>query len=146
MSGPVSETVHATCVAIAGHGVLIMGPSGAGKSDLALRLIDRGAVLVSDDYTDCVADARGLTASAPERIAGLIEIHGIGIVEMPHVAYAPVALIVAIDESPARMPEPAVGTIAGVDVPLVTLAARDSSAPIKVEYALKRALEPGNWE
>ena len=41
--------LHATCVAIGGRGLLLLGPSGSGKSDLALRLIDRGAMLVSDD-------------------------------------------------------------------------------------------------
>ena len=46
-----SETLHATTVSIGGRGVLIEGVSGAGKSDLALRLIDRGATLVSDDYS-----------------------------------------------------------------------------------------------
>ena len=55
-----STTIHATCVAIRGRAVLITGPSGAGKSDLALRLIDRGAVLVRDDYTVLtrIGDAR----------------------------------------------------------------------------------------
>ena len=46
-----SETIHASCVAIGGRAVLIEGVSGSGKSDLALGLIDRGAQLVSDDYT-----------------------------------------------------------------------------------------------
>ena len=46
-----SETIHVSSVAIDGRAVLIGGRSGAGKSDLALRLIDRGATLVSDDYT-----------------------------------------------------------------------------------------------
>ena len=46
-----SETIHASCVAIDGRALLIEGASGDGKSDLALRLIDRGATLVSDDYT-----------------------------------------------------------------------------------------------
>ncbi|MFZ5795407.1 MAG: HPr kinase/phosphorylase, partial [Pseudomonadota bacterium] len=43
--------LYATAVAIGSHAVLLMGPSGSGKSDLALRLIDRGANLISDDYT-----------------------------------------------------------------------------------------------
>ena len=53
MSQPIlsSETLHVSTVAIGGRAVLIGGRSGQGKSDLALRLIDRGAALVSDDYT-----------------------------------------------------------------------------------------------
>ena len=43
--------VHATAVAIGGRAVLLRGPSGSGKSDLALRLIDAGAELVSDDQS-----------------------------------------------------------------------------------------------
>ena len=46
-----SETLHASTVALDGRAVLISGPSGSGKSDLALRLLDRGFTLVSDDQT-----------------------------------------------------------------------------------------------
>ncbi|WP_210432421.1 HPr kinase/phosphorylase [Iodidimonas gelatinilytica] len=42
--------VHASCVALERGAVLLRGPSGSGKSDLALRLIDGGALLVADDY------------------------------------------------------------------------------------------------
>ena len=65
-----SETLHASCVAIDDRAVLIEGSSGSGKSDLALRLIDRGARLVSDDYTLVTRHAMTLRASAPDRIAG----------------------------------------------------------------------------
>ena len=41
---------HATCVEIDGLGVLIEGPPGSGKSDLGLRLMQRGALLVGDDW------------------------------------------------------------------------------------------------
>ena len=55
-----AETVHARTVAKEGRAVLISGPSGSGKSDLALRLLDRGFVLVSDDQTiDRAGAARG---------------------------------------------------------------------------------------
>ena len=46
-----SKTVHSTSVVIEDSGVLIIGKSGSGKSDLALRLIDSGAMLISDDIT-----------------------------------------------------------------------------------------------
>ena len=43
------EEKHATSVAIQDSGIMILGSSGSGKSDLALRLIDAGATLISDD-------------------------------------------------------------------------------------------------
>ena len=132
-----SETLHASCVAIGGRAVLIEGRSGSGKSDLALRLIDRGAMLVADDYTDLtVADGR-LIASAPATIAGKIEVRGVGIVTMPELASAPVALAVRIDAAPDRLPEPATRTIAGVALPEIAIDPLPASAPLKVELALR---------
>jgi serine kinase of HPr protein (carbohydrate metabolism regulator) len=132
----VSETVHATCVAIAGRGVLIGGRSGSGKSDLALRLIDRGAQLVSDDYTDLCRTGGRLVARAPSRIAGRLEIRGIGLVEIAAAAEAPVCLFADLDSLPERLPEPIVRRIAGEDVPVIALAALEPSAPLKLERAL----------
>jgi serine kinase of HPr protein (carbohydrate metabolism regulator) len=137
-----SETIHASCVAIGGRAVLIEGGSGEGKSDLALRLIDRGAALVSDDQTICHRPDRGgtaLIASPPATIAGKIEVRGIGIVEMAHVEKVPVALIIEILDSPPRFPEDRrTRRVAGVEVPVLPLPALEPSAPIKVELALKR--------
>jgi len=134
-----SETIHASCVSIQGRAVLIEGRSGEGKSDLALRLIDRGAALVSDDQTICQRSDGTLSATAPATIAGKIEVRGIGIVEMPHVERVPVAMIVTILDSPPRFPEELeTRRIAGVDVPVLPLAALEPSAPIKVELALAR--------
>ena len=65
-----SETVHASTVAIDGRAVLISGPSGSGKSDLALRLLDRGFSLVSDDQTHVRREGDRLIASPPPNIAG----------------------------------------------------------------------------
>lgn len=133
------ETIHASCVAIDGRAVLIEGRSGEGKSDLALRLIDRGAVLVSDDQTTCQRQKDGLIASPPATIAGKIEVRGIGIVEMPHVAQVPVSLLIVILDAPPRFPEDQrVRRVAGIDVPVLALAALEPSAPIKVELALKK--------
>lgn len=136
---PPPDTMHASCVAIGGRGVLLAGRSGSGKSDLALRLIDRGARLVSDDYTVLRRDGRELLASAPPTIAGQIEVRGIGIVAVEQAAETKIALLVELDREPERMPpQDAMRTIAGIDVPVVTLPAREASAPLKVELALGR--------
>src|SRR5688500_19640981 len=88
-----SETIHASTVASNGRAVLISGPSGSGKSDLALRLLDRGFTLVSDDQTLVRRDGDRLIASPPPNIAGKLEIRGLGIVEMDNLTDIPVALL-----------------------------------------------------
>ncbi len=134
-----SETLHASCVAIGEHAVLIEGRSGAGKSDLALRLIDRGAALVSDDYTVLMRSARKLVATPPATIAGKIEVRGLGILDMPYRDRVAVALLVELVDEVERMPpEPQMRRIAGIDVPVVAMNGHDASGPIKVELALKR--------
>jgi serine kinase of HPr protein (carbohydrate metabolism regulator) len=69
-----SETLHASTVALDGRAVLVTGPSGSGKSDLALRLLDRGFKLVSDDQTMIRLDGERLLASPPANIAGKLEV------------------------------------------------------------------------
>lgn len=134
-----SETLHATSVAIGGRAVLLCGPSGMGKSDLALRLIDRGAMLVSDDYTILKWVDGRLEATAPQTIAGKMEVRGLGVIDMPCIDYARVALIVDLSDDIARMPadRPEERLIAGADIPVVRLAGLEPSAPLKVELALK---------
>lgn len=137
-----SLRIHATTIAIGELGVMLIGPSGSGKSDLALRLIDRGAHLVSDDYTAVRAVAGGLRATAPDTIAGKIEVRGIGIRAMPYIDEIAVALVIRLGGAVARMPEPNESTvIAGVAVSVVALDAFAASAPIKVELALRDVRE-----
>lgn len=132
-----SETLHASCVAIGDRAVLIEGRSGTGKSDLALRLIDRGAVLVSDDYTVLTRRDGALTASPPANIAGKMEVRGLGLVEVGYAQDVPVALVVVADNDPVRMPAAeALRAIAGVMLPELRLSLLEPSAPIKVERAL----------
>ncbi len=132
------DPLHATCVAVRGAGVLITGASGSGKSDLALRLIDRGAVLVSDDYTHLRRDGDALIATPPERIAGRIEVRGVGIVAMPHLASAPVRLLIAADDQPPRLPDADIILLRTITLPRARLALREASAPLKVELLLAR--------
>ena len=131
-----SEIVHASCVAIGGRAVLLAGASGRGKSDLALRLIDRGAALVSDDYTSLVERRGRLFASPPPTIAGRIELRGVGVVQVALLAEAPVCLLVDLDAPVERLPEQRFVPLLGIGVPAVALAALEASAPIKVERAL----------
>ena len=134
-----SETLHASSVAIEGRAVLIAGISGSGKSDLALRLIDRGFTLVSDDQT--VVQKRGdkLYASAPATIHGKLEVRGIGIVSMPSIGDVPVALVVELTSDIQRMPDDSrERVICGIPVPLISVDAMTASAPSKVALALDR--------
>lgn len=133
-----SETLHASTVAIDGKAVMIEGRSGSGKSDLALRLIDRGATLVSDDYTLVLRQGGDLIARAPDTIAGKMEVRGLGIVPMPHVDDVPVALIVRLDAEVLRLPERRARRVAGVAVRELALDPFAASAPIKVELALRQ--------
>lgn len=133
-----SETLHATTVAFDGQAVVIEGPSGAGKSDLAMRLIDRGAVLVSDDRSLLLRDGDRLIARAPGTMAGRIEVRGLGIATVPHADAVPVVLIVRLAEEDQRMPERRVRRIAGIAVREIALDPFRASAPVKVVWALQQ--------
>ncbi|MES3081808.1 HPr kinase/phosphorylase [Sphingomonas faeni] len=132
-----SDRLHATTVAIDGVAVMIEGVSGSGKSDLALRLIDRGATLVSDDQTLVVRSGEILLARAPTTIVGRIEVRGIGIIAVPYVGDVPVGLVVRVDSPVERMPERRLRTIVGIDVRQVAVDPFEASAPIKIELAVR---------
>jgi serine kinase of HPr protein (carbohydrate metabolism regulator) len=134
-----SENLHGTTVALDGRAVLISGPSGSGKSDLALRLFDRGFVLVSDDRTIVRNEGSRLIASAPETIKGKLEVRGVGIVEMEHQRDVPIALVVELSSDIQRLPdEGRERLILGAAIPLINVDAMTASAPSKVAVALDR--------
>ena len=134
-----AETLHSSTVAREGRAVLIGGPSGSGKSDLALRLLDRGFTLVSDDQTVVRRDGNRLIATAPPTIAGKLEVRGIGIVEVERASDVPVALVVELRTDIQRMPDDGRDRlILGVSVPLISIDAMSASAPAKVAIALDR--------
>ncbi len=138
MTVPSSETLHASCVAIGGRAVLITGPSGSGKSDLALRLIDRGASLVSDDYTHVRRSGDALLATAPANIVGMIEVRGVGLVTMTNDVDVPVALLIAIAPEVDRFPHSVeTEVLAGLVIPRCYVVPFEFSAPIKVALLLE---------
>ena len=134
-------TVHGTCIAIGARGVLIRGGPGAGKSDLALRLIDDGARLVADDQVRLrLVDGR-ILASAPDSIAGMIEVNGIGLARLAEsclAAEAAVELLVDLvtPEQMERLPPTRRDSVLGVGLPRIALAPFEASAPAKLRLAV----------
>jgi serine kinase of HPr protein (carbohydrate metabolism regulator) len=123
-------TVHACAVLVGAHALLIRGPSGSGKSQLALRLISAGqsgllpfARLVADDRIRLEACHGRLLVRAPDALAGLIEVHGLGIRQLPH---EPVAVIGSVVELAApdaqRLPERAEVEVEGIKLSQLRIA------------------------
>ena len=136
-----AASVHATCVAFGGRGVLLLGPPGAGKSDLALRLIDGGAVLVADDRVMLSRDGDALLAAPPDGLAGLLEIRGAGIARLPHMA--PVSVVLAADLAESgtleRLPREGRSEYLGVRIRSMPVAPFECSAVAKVRIAVYAA-------
>jgi HPr kinase/phosphorylase len=134
-----STTVHASAVLVGARALLIRGPSGSGKSRLALELMEAGrngvlpfVRLVADDRVYLEAAGGRLLACPAELLAGLIEVHGIGIRRVPYEACAVVGLVVDLAAADAdRLP--AVGKrrteIEGILLPRLAVAAGISALP-----------------
>lgn len=136
------STIHATCIALGQRGVLLRGESGSGKSDLALRLIDNGAMLVADDQVAVTIRNGKPEARPPQTLAGLIEVRGFGIIRLPY--RAPVTIVLAVTlverDKVQRMPEPDTIEIAGIALPHLLVAPFEASAVAKIRLAVQ-ALE-----
>ncbi|WP_456277698.1 HPr(Ser) kinase/phosphatase [Bacillus sp. AK128] len=78
-----TTAIHGVLVDIYGIGVLIIGKSGVGKSETALDLVKRGHRLVADDCVEIRQEDQGnLVGTAPELIQHLLEIRGLGIINV----------------------------------------------------------------
>lgn len=119
------------------RGVLIEGPSGAGKSDLALRCLDRGFRLVADDRTLLWISEDRLFGRAPDALSGLIEVRGLDVLAEGSLPFCEIFLVARCGE-PDRIPDPQTADVLGRELPLITLAPRESSAPAKLSRALAR--------
>ncbi|MBX9886051.1 MAG: HPr kinase/phosphatase C-terminal domain-containing protein [Novosphingobium sp.] len=129
---------QATCVCVAGQGLLIEGPSGSGKSSLALALIDRGAALVGDDGVSLERDGTRLVASPVPATRGLIEVRNLGILEIaPVMLGVPVALVVLLDrEAPRFITAPEIITLHGAALPRIRLWPDTPVLALRAERAL----------
>lgn len=152
---PYSVLLHATCVVVGGWGVLLVGPSGSGKSDLALRLIDESerdnapSPLVADDQVLVRRVDDALVASPPPGLAGLMEVRGLGIVQVAYVPQARLCLVAELKPAAEieRLPEPETQTtrILGIEIPKVEIDPRPASATARLRKAVEFvALAPAN--
>ena len=127
--------LHAGLVDVAGEGVLILGPSGIGKSETALELIRRGHRLIADDTVEVRRPSEhDLIGRAPGRMRYLMEVKGIGIVNLRMMygvgsvkAAADISMVVSLErEDPDREQSFPPGTteILDVTLPLVTIPVR----------------------
>lgn len=76
------ETMSGELLVVYGQGVMIVGESGMGKSEVALELVRRGSVLVADDRVDVSRVHNTLLGYPPEILEGMLEIRGIGIIDV----------------------------------------------------------------
>lgn len=139
---------HATCIALDGRAALFVGSAGTGKSDLALRCLTSApilggrvlqACLVADDCVAVERSGQRLIVRAPEPIRGKLEVRGLGVINVPYVPEAGLALIVRLVSSGQveRLPDPRPEEdVLGIAVPVLHVAAFEASAPQKVLLAL----------
>jgi HPr kinase/phosphorylase len=76
------DTISGVLMAVYGRGILITGESGLGKSEAALELIRDGQVLIADDRVDVQKVHNTIFGHAPELLKGMMEIRGIGIIDV----------------------------------------------------------------
>jgi serine kinase of HPr protein (carbohydrate metabolism regulator) len=134
--------LHATTLArqVEGcwRGVLVRGVSGSGKSDLALRALQAGWRLVSDDRTLVWVSGGELYGRAPETIAGLLEARGVGVIPLCVLPFTRIALVVDAANGPVeRMPEATDASILDVNIPRLPLELRQASTLAKIGLALE---------
>ncbi len=111
--------LHASAFAYRGMGCLVMGESGSGKSSLISEAMLRGAQLIADDRVVLKAERGALIASAPEGLAGVLELRGLGLVRVEEALTAhPLHLAITLDAAASeRLPEPKTINLAGMDLP-----------------------------
>ena len=144
-------SIHASCVAVGSHGILIRGAPGSGKSTLCLQLIDGEgyglgrktlrARLVADDQVELFPRKGKLVARPPASLAGLIEIRGLGILATTFKKSVVLKLVVDL-VPPAefeRLPEQIdqQTEIAGIKLPRIAIATGNPAAPAIVRSALQ---------
>ena len=120
MAKETSTRLHASCAAVGARAVLILGSAGAGKSALTLQLMAYGAILVADDQTIVQLRDGWPVARAPDRLRGLIEARGIGVLAADPAAPTRVHLVIDMDHIETdRLPPDRTEVLLGQPLPLL---------------------------
>ena len=141
-------TIHASAVLAGATAVLIRGPSGSGKSRLAWDLIQAAeqgtlpfARLVGDDRVLVEAHHGRLLVRPAPLLAGLVEVHGLGIRRLAYEPLAVVGLIVDLGApDSARMPDLSAQEmqLLSVAVPRLTAASGMAALPLVLAFLRTR--------
>ena len=136
------KRLHATSVAIEDHGVAIFGNSGSGKSDLALRLIDSGATLISDDITVFSKSEKNIHLFGVENTKGLLEVRELGIITVPYIEGIRLKLVIKLtDKEIERIPKKNQTNLLGLKFPKLEINGKNSSSVVKVKVKLNEINE-----
>lgn len=139
--------IHASAVLIGSRAILIRGPSGSGKSALALRLVLAGmdgslpfTRLVGDDQVGVEASSGRVLVSPAERLAGLLEVRGLGLRRFPYERLAQVGLIADLQaDATARLPDAAAQRVEICQVSLPRIAVAKNAAALSLILARMRS-------
>jgi serine kinase of HPr protein (carbohydrate metabolism regulator) len=142
-------TIHASAVLVGSHAVLIRGPSGSGKSRLAFDLILAGRAgviaptqLIGDDRIHLAAARGAVTVRPADKLAGLLEVRGLGIRRLPFADEGPVALVVDLDaDDGARLPVASSLqiTLNGVKFPRIPVGKDHAALPLVIAALITSA-------
>lgn len=134
-------SIHAACVAMRGHGVILCGNAHSGKSSFAFACARRGWTFVSDDTTRIVRKLSGrLAVGNPHQMhfrESAIKLFP----ELEHQRIAPrTSGEMAIEVTTASMPSIVAAPQCSIDY-IVFLNRQESGLPRAVPYSKEKALQ-----
>jgi HPr kinase/phosphorylase len=142
-------TVHACAVLVGARALLIRGPAGSGKSLLTLKLIAAAqsgllpfARLIGDDRIRLEPCHGRLLVRAPDTLAGLIEVRGLGIRQLPHEPVAVVGGVIDLAAADAqRFPERAEIEVEGIKITQLKVAENRDPYPSVLAWLTSRSAD-----
>ena len=130
--------IGATAISYQKNAILIQGPSGIGKTSLALQLVERGARFIGDDVVEIFLKNNRLYCKAKEKLKGVIEVRGLGLVGGLKVARpAPVLCLIRLHKKPTeRLPKQKTISLLNKKIPVFDFYACNTTE-ISVLYAVR---------